>query len=189
MSTTTIARPDLRARQVRLQDYQAMLARRLREARTLPAVESYLGVQVGARHWLLPLPQTGEIIEWKAASPVPLTQPWYTGLINARGNLLGVIDFGMFYGEAPTPVQAGSKIVVLSREVERACGIVATRVTGLRHAGDLRAAETAVVGHGDGDGGDWRGAALVDRDGRDWRVLDIARLLEAPAFLQAGRQG
>jgi len=180
--STTIARQDLRARQVRLQDYQAMLARRLREARSLPAVDSYLGVQVGARNWLLPLAQTGEIIEWKATSPVPLTQPWYAGLINARGNLLGVIDFGLFCGEGPTPLQPGSKIVVLSREVERACGILATRVTGLRHAGDLQ--PRAVPGAPE----EWQGAALVDRDGRDWRVLDIGRLLDAPAFLQAGRQ-
>ncbi|TXI87821.1 MULTISPECIES: chemotaxis protein CheW [unclassified Cupriavidus] len=176
-------RQDLRARQTRLQDYQAMLARRLREARSLPAVDSYLGVQIGQRHWLLPLPETGEVLEMRAPAGVPLTQPWYRGLINARGNLLGVIDFSMFCGEAPTPLQAGSKIVVLSRNVERACGIIATRVVGLRHAGDLS------LPHGEVPPGEavWEGASYADRDGRDWQVLDIRQLLEAPAFLQAGR--
>ena len=47
-------RQDIRTRQTRqtrLHDYQAMLARRLREARNLPAVDSYLGVLVGQRNW------------------------------------------------------------------------------------------------------------------------------------------
>ncbi|KAI3592658.1 chemotaxis protein CheW [Cupriavidus sp. CER94] len=176
-------RQDIRTRQTRqtrLHDYQAMLARRLREARNLPAVDSYLGVLVGQRNWLLPLMDTGEVLEMRAPAPVPLTQPWYRGLVNARGNLLGVIDFGMFCGDGPTPVQPGSKIVVLSRHVERACGIIATRVVGLRHAVDLTPA-------GGAEPEAWRGAAFADRDGRDWQVLDIRQLLDAPAFLQAGR--
>ena len=178
-------RQDIRARQTRLHDYQAMLARRLRDARNLPAVDSYLGVLVGQRSWLLPLMDTGEVLEMRAPAAVPLTHPWYRGLVNARGNLVGVIDFGMFCGEGPTPVQPGSKIVVLSRQVERACGIIATRVTGLRHAADLS------LPHGDtpasvADRG-WEGRHFADRDGRAWQVLNIRALLDAPAFLQAGR--
>lgn len=183
-------RQDLRARQTRLQDYQAMLARRLREARNLPAVDSYLGLQVGQRHWLLPLPETGEVLEMRQPSRVPLTQPWYTGLVNARGSLLGVIDFGLFCGEGATSLPQGSKIVVLSRQVERACGILATRVVGLRHAGDLslpaEPADRAPVRHEPAP--EWEGARFADRDGRDWQVLDVRRLLAAPAFLQVGRQ-
>ena len=64
-------RQDLRARQTRLHDYQAMLARRLREARNLPVVESYLGVLVGQRNWLLPLTETGEVLEMRTPASVP----------------------------------------------------------------------------------------------------------------------
>ncbi len=181
-------RQDLRGRQTRLHDYQAMLARRLREARSLPAADSYLGVQVGQRHWLLPLVQTGEVLEMRQPSPVPLTQPWYRGLVNARGNLLGVIDFGLFCGEGPTPLAAGSKVVVLSRQVERACGIIATRVVGLRHAGDLSLPHEDAPAPVEAAPA-WEGARFADREGRGWQVLDVGALLEAPAFLQAGRQG
>ncbi len=183
----TAPRQDLRARQTRLQDYQAMLARRLREARNLPAVDSYLGLLVGQRHWLLPLPETGEVLEMRQPSRVPLTQHWYTGLVNARGSLLGVIDFGLFCGEGATPLQPGSKIVVLSRQVERACGILATRVIGLRHAGDLALPAGAEPARQD-PAPEWEGARFADRDGRDWQVLDVRRLLASPAFLQVGRQ-
>jgi twitching motility protein PilI len=190
-------RQDLRARQTRLQDYQAMLARRLREARSLPVSDSYLALQVGNRNWLLPLAQTGEVVEMRAPSRVPLTQPWYLGLVNARGNLLGVIDFGMFCGDGPTAAQPGSKIVVLSRDVERACGILASKVIGLRHAGDLTASPAGpaspasdedVVHASPATAAEWEGQSFADRDGRAWRVLDVGRLLESPTFLQAGRQ-
>lgn len=188
----TAPRQDLRARQTRLQDYQAMLARKLREARSLPAVDSYLGLQIGQRHWLLPLADTGEVLEMRAPSRVPLTQPWYAGLVNARGNLLGVIDFALFCGEGQTPVLPGSKIVVLSRQVERACGIVASRVVGLRHAADLAEPAVPVQAPAADEpiraGAEWEGPRLADRDGRHWQVLDVRRLLDAPAFLQVGRQ-
>jgi len=180
-------RQDIRARQTRLQDYQAMLARRLREARSLPAADSYLALQVGQRSWLLPLGETGEVLEMRQPSRVPLTQPWYAGLVNARGNLLGVIDFGLFCGEGPTPLQPGSKIVVLSRQVERACGIMATRVIGLRHAADLSLPHQDAPAR-DGNTPVWEGQRFADRDGRDWQVLDVRGLLDAPAFLQAGKQ-
>ncbi|ODV42134.1 chemotaxis protein CheW [Cupriavidus sp. UYMMa02A] len=175
-------RQDLRTRQTRLQDYQAMLARRLREARNVPAADSYLALQVGQRGWLLPLAQTGEVLDMRQPSRVPLTQRWYAGLVNARGSLLGVIDFGLFCDEGPTPLQPGSKIVVLSRQVERACGILATRVVGLRHAADLREPSHATAA-----AEAWEGRRLDDGDGRAWQVLDVGALLDAPAFLQAGR--
>ncbi|TDF66222.1 chemotaxis protein CheW [Cupriavidus sp. L7L] len=183
-------RQDLRARHTRLQDYQAMLARRLREARTLPAADSYLALQIGARHWLLPLAETGEVLDMRPPSRVPLTQPWYSGLVNARGSLLGVIDFSLFCGGSPTPVQPGSKLVVLSRQVERACAILATRVAGLRHATELGLPhEEAAQGlaQGSDEAPAWEGQRFADRDGRDWQVLNVRALLDAPAFLQVGR--
>lgn len=179
-------RQDLRARQTRLQDYQSMLARRLREARSLPAADSYLALQVGPRNWLLPLADTGEVLDLRQPSPVPLTQPWYSGLVNARGSLFGVIDFSLFCGGAPTPMQPGSKIVVLSRQVERACAILATRVTGLRHAADLSLPHDDAPPPSAGAPA-WEGQRFADRDGRDWQVLDVRALLDAPAFLQVGR--
>ena len=80
--------------------------------------------------------------------------------------------------------------MLLSRQVERACGILATRVIGLRHAGDLslpvEAANAPPAGPEAAQ--DWEGARFADRDGRDWQVLDVRSLLASPAFLQVGRQ-
>ncbi len=119
---------------------------------------------------------------------MPLTQPWYRGLVNARGNLLGVIDFGLFCGEGHHARAAGQQDRGAVRQVERACGIIATRVVGLRHAGDLS------LPHGDAPAGRTRisppnGTARASRTATaaTWQVLDIRQLLDAPAFLQVGR--
>ncbi|CAJ0681180.1 hypothetical protein R82526_01106 [Ralstonia mannitolilytica] len=174
-------RTNLTSRQ-RLHEYQAMLARRLQEARAKSSAEGFLGVQVGERHWLLSLTDTGEVLDYQAPTRVPLTQPWYLGLVNARGNLLGVIDLGLFCGEAPTTAGPGAKIVVLSKDPQRACAIVVPRVAGLRSLTDLQPADVATE-----ESRPWQGRAWRDAQGTLWRELDVRQLLADPAFLQVGR--
>lgn len=66
-------RTNLTSRQ-RLHEYQAMLARRLQEARAKASMDSFLGVQIGDRHWLLSLGDTGEVLDYQPPARVPLTQ-------------------------------------------------------------------------------------------------------------------
>lgn len=174
-------RTNLTSRQ-RLHEYQAMLARRLQEARAKASTEGFLGVQIGEHHWLLSLTETGEVLDYQPPARVPLTQPWYLGLVNARGNLLGVIDFGLFCGEAPATGSAGTKIVVLSKDPQRACAIVVPRVAGLRSLSDLQPAEATPE-----ESRPWLGRAWRDAQGTQWRELDVRQLLADPAFLQVGR--
>jgi twitching motility protein PilI len=177
-------RTNLTSRQ-RLHEYQAMLARRLQEARAKAATEGFLGVQIGEHHWLLSLTETGEVLDYQPPARVPLTQPWYLGLVNARGNLLGVIDFGLFCGEAPAAGGASTKIVVLSKDPQRACAIVVPRVAGLRSLSDLQPAEAPIDGREESR--PWLGRAWRDVQGTLWRELDVRQLLADPAFLQVGR--
>ncbi|WP_296225402.1 chemotaxis protein CheW [Ralstonia sp. UBA689] len=174
-------RTNLTSRQ-RLHEYQAMLARRLQEARAKASTDSFLGVQIGEHHWMLSLSDTGEVLDYQPPARVPLTQPWYLGLVNARGNLLGVIDFGLFCGEAPAAGGVGSKIVVLSKDPQRACAIVVPRVAGLRSVADLQPVEAA-----QDESHPWQGRAWRDAQGTLWRELDVRQLLADPAFLQVGR--
>jgi len=174
-------RTNLTSRQ-RLHEYQAMLARRLQEARAKSSTEGFLGVQIGEHHWLLPLADTGEVLDYQPPARVPLTQPWYLGLVNARGNLLGVIDLGLFCGEAAVGAGVGAKIVVLSKDPQRACAIVVPRVAGLRSLSDLQPVEVV-----SDESRAWQGRAWRDAQGTLWRELDVRQLLADPAFLQVGR--
>jgi twitching motility protein PilI len=172
-------RQDLRARQTRLHDYQAMLARRLREARNLPAVDSYLGVLVGQRNWLLPL--TGNRrgagnarAGRRAADAAVVSRPGQRARQPARRD-----RFRHVLRRRPDAGTAGQQ----DRRAVASCG------TGLRHHRHARGGPAPCggsdAGRGEEPGAGW--ARFADRDGRDWQVLDIGQLLDAPAFLQAGR--
>ncbi len=169
------------ARPHRLQEYQAMLARKLLDARAQPAVERYLGLQVGECWWLLALADAGEVLELRTPSPVPMTQSWYLGLVNVRGSLLGIVDLLQFTRGTATPTSSMSKIVALAGQAEQACGIVVSRILGLKNPAGMQAQAE------DSSQGAWQARAWRDEEGREWRVLDVKSLLGEPRFLQAGR--
>ena len=82
-----------------LRDLQSRLAGRLQAARSEGVnVAAWLAVQAGGRDYLLPLTQSGEIFPWTGVQPVPYTQPWFLGIANLRGALMGVIDIAQMLG-------------------------------------------------------------------------------------------
>jgi twitching motility protein PilI len=165
------ARVDAAGRRSRLRQYQVQLLERMQAARAnTGASVNQLGVLIGAGRYLLDLTQAGEIVTVPAMTTVPLTQPWYLGLSNIRGNLVGVIDLARYLGMAETPVGADSRIVTFVAGLQFNCGLLVARVYGLRHAGAMEAA------------GDY----LRDADGNDWTALDLAALVAEERFLHVG---
>lgn len=66
-----------------------------------PSTATFFGFRVGHFHFLVPVEHHCEVIEQTKANPLPNTQPWFSGLINLRGNLAPVIDLRLVLGEAP----------------------------------------------------------------------------------------
>lgn len=165
------ARVDAAGRRTRLRQYQVQLLERMQAARAnTGASVNQLGVQIGAARYLLDLTQAGEIVPVPALTVVPLTQPWYLGLSNIRGNLVGVIDLARYLGLGETTSAADSRIVTFAAGLGFNCGLLVARVYGLRHAGTMEAA------------GDY----LRDADGNDWTALDLAALAADERFLHVG---
>src|SRR6476619_334419 len=85
-----------------LRDLQSRLASRLQAARTEGVQASWLAVESAGRKYLFTLAQSGEIVPFSSAQPVPYTQPWFLGVANLRGGLFGVVDLGGYVaGRAP----------------------------------------------------------------------------------------
>lgn len=174
------------ARRARLRRYQEQLLERVQAARTGGGARTHqLGVEIGGVAYLLDLTEAGEIVPVPVLSPVPLTRPWYLGLASIRGNLVGVVDLAGFFAERdahgappapPAPLPASARIVTLAAGLGLPCGLLATRVAGLRQAADMRALDAA------GDAG--AGARLVDADGKVWTPLTLATLARDERFLQ-----
>lgn len=176
-----LGKPDALARRTRLREFQAQLLERMQAARTGTApATSQLGVVIGQQRWLLDLKEAGEIVSVGTIAQVPLTQPWFLGLTNIRGNLVSVIDFSRFQGFAPLQIEKETRIVAFSSALAVNSGLLVSRVMGLRNVQEMTEQES---GH---DESPWAVRAYLDKDGEKWMQLSLPLIIQEPRFLQIG---
>jgi twitching motility protein PilI len=161
-----------------LRDYQRELAERLRSAAGGGRAASKLGVQVGADAWLVDLADAGEVIPVPPVTPVPLAKPWFRGVANIRGKLYSVVDFPAFLGGAAVAPGEQARLLLLGERFRMGSALLVDRSLGLRGAEQLQAPHAA------GSGASWLKAEYSDKDGRQWKELDVAKLVQDPAFLE-----
>ena len=155
-------------RRTRLRDYQAQLLARMQAAQSGAAQAHHqLGVAIGAQRYLLELTEAGEIVTPAQLAGVPLTQPWYLGLANVRGSLLGVIDLARYFDPAASAAGPDARLVSLAPRLGFNCALLVTRVYGLRRAGAMQQ----------------DGAGLLDGEGQTWTPLSLAALVREERFL------
>lgn len=175
--------PDAKPR-TRLRDFQVQLLERMRIARSdaAPAVH-HLGAMTGERRWLLDLQQAGEIIAPGVIASVPMTQDWFLGLTNVRGNLISVIDFGRFLGLPPTAADKASRIIVLAPSLAACSGLLVSRVLGLRSRAGMREDEAKREAPEPA----WCGRSFFDQESQRWTELDLSRVTQDARFIDVAR--
>jgi twitching motility protein PilI len=167
-----------RAARLDLRSFQQELAARLASKTAAQVESSRLGLACGDTRWLIRLADAGEVIAVPPIVPVPLTQPWFLGLANIRGNLYSVIDFPAFLGRAPVGAARLARLILLASGSEQSAGIVVERVLGLRNLTQFKPVETTAPGPS------WHVMQWQDDDGNTWQEIDLGRLARDPAFLQ-----
>jgi twitching motility protein PilI len=171
MDVSDVAGQKGAARRARLRQYQEQLLERMQAARTSSGARAHqLGVEIGGVRYLLDLVEAGEIVPLPPLAAVPLTQPWYLGLANVRGNLLGVVDLAR-YLDPQAPPTAGTRLVTFASGLGFPCALLVAKVVGLRHAADMTPLD----------------ARLRDADGQEWTPLSLAALAREDRFLQVAR--
>jgi twitching motility protein PilI len=167
-----------------LRSFQRELAARLASKTTAQVESSRLGLASGGLQWLIRLADAGEVITLPPVAAVPLTQPWFLGVANIRGNLYSVVDFGGFLGHdvSVAPGTGGQSRLVLfgPRAGDLKVGIVVQRVLGLRNLAELAPAAPPT------NVPEWYGQRWMDADGGAWQEIDLARLSQNSNFLQVG---
>lgn len=159
------------------------------------APASALGVAAGGQNWLLRLADAGEILSVPELVRVPLTQPWYLGLAQVRGNLVSVVDLGLFSGGAPGFITPESRLVLVADRLRSHCALLVQRLLGLKDLAALTmegTAESTAEGTAESmaestaEATSWRGALFRDAQGGEWRELNIPALARSETFLNAG---
>ncbi|NRR33049.1 chemotaxis protein CheW [Oxalobacteraceae bacterium] len=182
--TDTSSAPDGSERRSRLRQYQVQLLERMQAAKSgAAAAGRELGVLVGERRCLLDLTQVSEIVPLQPLAQVPLTQDWYLGLANIRGNLTGVIDLARYMGGPVTPVGAEQRLVNFAPGLQFNCALLVGRVLGLRRLDEMDSDAAAGLEAQDAP---WCEQHFLDHDGQRWTRIDLAELVKATRFLQVG---
>lgn len=168
------------SKRISLREFQEKLTRRLAEAHA-GEHRGLLGVQAGNEHWLLSLPESGEIVAPPTLAPVPLTHEWYRGLVNVRGILYSVVDLSRFHDgpTIPSPTPAARLLLVGTRQGIHSA-ILVSRVLGLRDEEDFEPDVEA------NDSRPWVLARFRDAHDNLWLRLDVPQLLSNSIFLDVG---
>ena len=162
---------------ISLREYQLALSERLQNAGAGAALPSKLGLQIGGEGWLVELVDAAELIPVPPISPVPLARGWFRGVANVRGNLYSVSDFSAFLGGEPVKLTAEARLLVLSERFRCGAALLVARSLGLRAAGELTPQSGATAWP-------WVRDQYSDAEGRIWKELDVAALVQHEAFLE-----
>jgi twitching motility protein PilI len=165
----------------KLRDFSAQLAARL-QAPAGPAGEpARLAVRIGSAAFLLNMSSAGEIVSVPPVTPVPWTKPWYLGLANVRGRLIGVIDLMQLAGGPPIPPEDAQQLVVFGDSLRVNAALLVTRAFGLRSIKDLKPLG-AIRDHAR----PWEARAFRDADGSRLVELDLQALKSFEEFAEIG---
>ena len=162
-----------------LRDLQSRLADRLQAAQTEQRGRSWLAVECGARGFLFPLRDAGEIFPIAPMAPVPHSHRWFLGVSNLRGHLHVVVDLAVFLGLKTGEINRDqARLVGFNQALDINCVLLVDRLSGLRSEQDLEA---------EADDGTLRpkfaGGRYRDASSRVWQELNLAALAADEAFL------
>lgn len=183
-SDTVIKKADIAGRRTRLREFQSQLVERMQAVRSgVDTRVNQLGVMIGPNRWLLNLQEAGEIVPVGAISPVPLTQDWFLGLTNVRGNLVSVIDFARYQGYAATAIDKDCRIVVFGSNLSFNSSLLVSRVMGLRNVAEMELQQG--VQH-DNKNTVGINRSYLDSDSYVWTELNLSTVVQDPKFLHVG---
>ncbi len=173
--------PDGGARSGKLRDFSAQLAARLQAAPGPLREPARLAVRIGTSSYLLDMNSAGEIVAAPAVTPVPWTKPWFLGLSNVRGRLVGVIDLMRLAGAAPIGAEDAQQLVVFNESLKYNVGLLITRAFGLRNVSDLEP-----LGPVRDAARPWEAQAYRDADGTRLVEIDLRGLTSFEEFASIG---
>ena len=163
-----------------LRELQSRLAERLQAARTQDRGKAWLAVECGARGFLFPLKEAGEIFAMAPIVPVPHSHGWFLGVSNLRGHLHGVVDLAGFLGvKGAEPLREQSRLVAFNANLEINCALLVDRLSGLRSEDELTPASDDA-----GARPSFAGARFRDASARVWQELHLAELAGDESFLR-----
>ncbi|MEM7585116.1 MAG: chemotaxis protein CheW [Acidobacteriota bacterium] len=96
------------------------------------AIERHIVFTVAGTQYGLAMGQVIEVGPVPAVTPLPQVPEWLLGVTNLRGDILGVLDFRLFLGHAPSHDAERHRMLVLQTPSSLTGGLVVDQVLGAR---------------------------------------------------------
>lgn len=142
---------------------------------------SRLGISVGGQHVLVDLADISEVLALPDMFAVPLTQAWFLGMANVRGNLYGISDLSQLIGQGAAAKTANSRVLLVGQQLMPQVGLMVDRLIGLRSVDQLKAKKA-----GRQQAQCFKKQTYEDSEGNNWLELDCRALIDANGFMQPG---
>ncbi|HEU0220329.1 MAG TPA: chemotaxis protein CheW [Gallionella sp.] len=160
------------SKRLNLREFQQDLINRMQAKGHAGDQISTLGVQIAEQNWLVDMLDVSGVLPLPPLTAVPLTKPWFLGVVNVRGILFGVTDMAAYQQRGNASGAAANRILLVAERHAFNTALLVDRVLGLRSA--RLWAQSEVNGQ----------IRYHDEQGNFWHKLDIVGLLGRPDFLQ-----
>ena len=171
-----------------LREFQEAILQKLKEATAQGAAQSNsrLGVMVGAKRFLINLSEVVEVLPVPTLQAVPLTQPWFLGVANVRGNLYNITDLVQFMRMPALSKSIHNRILLLNSQNTTQAALVVTSLVGLRSIDSmkLKSPQEAGVNNGEELIGLFNKQTYEDAEQHEWVELNIEALVQNDDFIQ-----
>ncbi|MGQ9424930.1 chemotaxis protein CheW [Gilvimarinus sp. F26214L] len=144
---------------------------------------SGIGFTLLGQHFVAPLGEVSELLEFPSYTRLPGVQPWVLGVANVRGRLLPLLDLATFLGGELGGARKLHRVLVLEMD-ELYAGLVVDSALGMQHfPTDSFSVELASL---DEQVKPYVTGSYTKTDGdQPWYVFSPARLSDDPQFLNA----
>lgn len=168
------------AKRISLREYQEGVVAKLKALAGSHSIASKLGIQIGNGNWLVDLADVSEVMPVPAVVALPLTQRWFKGVANIRGNLYSVVDLPQFMGGDAVQTNMMSRLLLINQRHIMNSAMLVNRMLGLKNIDNM-----SLVGPAEATL-PWQGAAYQDETGQVWRELNLSLLVQQPGYVQVG---
>ena len=162
---------------MRTKEYQRPLSQQLNTSNQTKLSTTVLGIALGDDRCLVHMHEVSEVIQTPKITPVPLTKLWFMGMANVRGNLYGITDLSVFLGSPPTPFNAKSRILLVSKNYKISTGFLVNSMLGIRDLSDFQRIDNGKTPDTIAT------KQYLDHTGRQWRELNLHKLIQNDEFL------
>ena len=147
------------------------------------SANKYLIYQLGNEHFTTPLIEVREVIEYRSAKPIPQTSAFFKGVINIRGEIIGVLDLRERLGLKGSDQPMAQLVFETANGPLAAIVDVVHSVTIINDA-DLERRPAVHSGQADRD----YFAGIAKVDGRMLTVISLRKILSPEQLVDLSKQ-